>query len=121
MSDRSNFIKNVSEPWFSLIKCQLKRVEGRLLKGDFLEMNKGDYITWTNNDLGFSRSCKTMITSVHHYNNFKDYLNSEGMNKCLPGIDNLDQGLSVYYRYFSKQQEQSFGIVAIRLKKVLDN
>ena len=44
-------------------------------------MNKGDYVTWTNNDLGFPRSCKTMITSIHHYNNFKDYLNSEGMNK----------------------------------------
>jgi ASC-1-like (ASCH) protein len=118
MSEKKEFIKNVSEPWFSLIKCQLKRVEGRLLKGDFVKMNKGDYVTWTNHDLGFHRSCKTIITSIHHYNNFQDYLNSEGLNKCLPGVDDLKQGLSIYYTYFSKQQEQNLGVVAIRLKKI---
>ena len=115
---RNVFTKNVSEPWFSLIKCQLKKVEGRLLKGDFFKMKKGDYVTWTNNDLGFSRSCKTMITSIHLYNNFQDYLTTEGMDKCLPGVDTLEEGLSVYYRYFSKTQEQSLGVMAIRLKKI---
>ena len=46
---KSVFTKNVSEPWFSLIKCQLKKVEGRLLKGDFvndpLSMYLSDLLT----------------------------------------------------------------------------
>ena len=32
--------KNLSEPWFSLIKLGLKTVEGRLNKGDFKELKK---------------------------------------------------------------------------------
>ena len=117
MSERKMFSKNVSEPWFSLIKCQLKKTEGRLLKGDFLNMNIGDYITWTNQELGFPRSCTTIITSILHYNSFKDYINSEGLDKCLPGIDNLEEGLSVYYSYFTPGQEKNLGVIAIRLKK----
>jgi hypothetical protein len=31
--------KNLSEPWFSLIKLRIKKVEGRLNKGDFANMN----------------------------------------------------------------------------------
>ena len=115
---KSVFTKNVSEPWFTLIKCQLKKVEGRLLKGDFLKMNKGDLVTWTNQELGFPRFVTTVITSIHHYNSFKDYLNNEGLDKCLPGIDNLENGLSVYYKYFSPEQEQNYGVVAVRLRKI---
>ena len=36
--------KHLSEPWFSLIKLNLKTVEGRLNKGDFSKMNIGDTI-----------------------------------------------------------------------------
>lgn len=118
MSSKKHFTKNVSEPWYSLIKGGLKKVEGRLLKGEFINMNKGDYVTWTNRELGFPRSCTTLITSIHHYDSFKDYLISEGLPKCLPGVENLKEGLSIYYNYFSEEQEQQYGVVALRLKRL---
>ena len=34
------YTKNISEPWFSLIKLGIKKCEGRLKKGDFDEMKK---------------------------------------------------------------------------------
>ena len=34
--------KKLSEPWFSLIKLKIKKVEGRLNKGDFANMNIAD-------------------------------------------------------------------------------
>jgi ASC-1-like (ASCH) protein len=49
----SIYEKNLSEPWFSLIKLRIKKVEGRLNKGDFANMNIGDFILFTNNELGF--------------------------------------------------------------------
>ena len=48
--------KNISEPWFSLIKIGLKTVEGRLNKGDFASLTKGDCIKFVNNELGFIRN-----------------------------------------------------------------
>ena len=50
------YTKNVSEPWFSLIKIGAKKCEGRLNKGDFQKMEKGDMIKFTNTELGFDRN-----------------------------------------------------------------
>ena len=108
--------KHLSEPWFSLIKLGIKTCEGRLKKGDFSKMRKGDYIQFENNDFGFSRSFHCRITSVHNYNSFKDYLGNETLEKCLPGIDTIKEGVSIYYKYYKKEDEELYKIIAIRLK-----
>ncbi len=110
--------KNVSEPWFSLIKLNLKTIEGRLNKGDFKDLRIDDIITWTNDDLGFHREFKTRVIGKTQYNTFEDYLLNEGLNHCLPGIEDIGDGLKVYFKYYTKEQEKEFGIVAIELKKI---
>ena len=42
---------NISEPWYSLIQAGTKSVEGRLAKSRFAEIQTGDLIRWTNDDL----------------------------------------------------------------------
>ena len=110
--------KNISEPWFSLIKVGLKKVEGRLNKGDFISLVKGDILHITNNELGFLREYKIMITSSHKYKSFYEYLEKEGLDKCLPGIDTIEDGVKVYYKYYSKEDETKYNIIAIRFKIV---
>ena len=58
----------------------------------------------------------TEITGKAEYNTFGEYLEAEGLDKCLPGIQDIDTGLSVYYKYFTKEDEKEFGVIAIRLK-----
>ena len=96
--------KSVSEPWFSLIALRIKKVEGRLNKGDFANMNIGDSITFTNNELGFDRKCKVEIKNITYYDTFQTYLENETLERCLPGIDNIEDGLRVYYKYYKKIQ-----------------
>jgi len=110
------YTKNLSEPWFSLIKLGLKTCEGRLNKGDFAAMKKGDHVIFENNELGFRRTCKVKITSVHKYPSFIAYLEKEKLLKCLPGIDTIEEGLQVYYKYFTKADEHTYKIVATRVK-----
>ena len=110
--------KNISEPWFSLIKLGLKTVEGRLNKGDFISLIKGDILTITNNELGFERKYEIKITSVHKYKTFSEYLDKEKLEKCLPGIDTIEDGVKVYYKYYSKIDEDKYNIIAIRFKLV---
>ena len=111
------YIENVSEPWFTLIYLGLKTVEGRKNKGRFKEMQVGEVIEWTNNDFN-PRNVLTKITKKREYKTFKEYLESEGLNKCLPGISNMEDGLSVYFKYFTKEDEKNFGVVAIELKLI---
>ncbi len=108
------YIKNLSEPWFSLIKIGAKTCEGRLNKGDFLKMEIGDEIVFENNDLGFKRNFTVRVTGKKEYKGFSEYLENEKLSNCLPGIDTQKQGEDVYYKYYSKDDEKNYGVVGIR-------
>jgi len=112
MKKMSIYEKNLSEPWFSLIKLKIKTVEGRLNKGDFANMNIGDSILFSNNELGFERKFKIKIKNIAYYDNFQTYLENETLDKCLPGIDNIKNGLKVYYKYYKKSDELEYKIKA---------
>ena len=111
--------KELSEPWFTLIKLGLKKVEGRLRKTDFLSMKKGDTIVFWNNSFKFMRELRVKITSMKDYVSFEDYLEAETMEKCLPGLDTIPEGIALYRSYnFTKELEETLGVVAIRFRKV---
>jgi ASC-1-like (ASCH) protein len=106
---------SVSEPWFSLILLGLKTVEGRKNRGLFAQMKVGDIVEWTNDSI-IPRSVQTRITGKAVYPTFREYLETEGLDKCLPGISDMGDGLSIYYKYFTKEEEKEFGVVAIHLE-----
>lgn len=110
-----NYTFNVSEPWFSLISLGIKSVEGRLNKGKFNEIQVGDTIEW-NNDIFMHRSIKTKVVGKRYYKNFKEYLSNEGLERCLPAIPSIEHVLSVYYTYYSKEDEHKYGVAAIEVK-----
>lgn len=109
-----NIKKHLSEPWFTIIMLGLKTVEGRLNKGVFKELNVGDTITFYNDDVIY-REYKTKITKISYYDTFEEYLNKETLNDCLPGYTNIEDGLEVYYKYFTKEDERHYKIKAFTL------
>jgi ASC-1-like (ASCH) protein len=104
--------KNLSEPWFSLIKLGIKQVVGRLNIGDFSDMKIGDVIVFINDELGIQREFKIEIKNIFYYDNFKTYLETEKIERCLPGIDSLEEGLIIYNNYCSKQDEMKYKVKA---------
>jgi ASC-1-like (ASCH) protein len=110
--------KNLSEPWFSLIKLGIKKYEGRLNKGDFAKMNKGDILIFENNDFGFLRSFRCRIKNTKKFDTFQQFLQTKTLKKCLPGIDTIDNGVKVYYKYYTKHDEEKYKIISIRMKVV---
>ena len=112
--------KHLFEPWFSLIKIGKKNVEGRINKGDFAIMEKGDIIIFQNNDFGFMRKIMVEITETRFYNSFKEYLTFENLSNCLPSIDTIEEGEYVYYNFYKKEDEISFGVKAFQLVLIED-
>jgi len=108
------YIKTVSEPWFSYIKEGLKKVEGRLNKGNFAEMEIGDLIIFKNN----GNQCKIKITKINHFTSFKEYLMKKKLSRCLPGINSIDEGVSVYHKFYSIADVKKYGILAINIKLI---
>lgn len=108
----TTYEKNLSEPWFSLIKLGIKTVEGTLNKGDFEEMKIGDNIMFINNEFGFERIFIIRIKIICYYSSFQSFLEYETLAKCLPGIDNIQDGLNIYYNYYTRDDELKHKIKA---------
>ena len=115
--EQPQYREHLSEPWFTLISLGLKRVEGRRNKGRFREMQVGDLVEWYNDDFQ-PRTVLTRITRKTEYPGFQEYLSSEGMDRCLTGMPSMEHGLSVYYKYYTKEEEAEFGVIAIALELV---
>ena len=89
----TEYTRDISEPWFTLIKLGIKKCEGRIKKNDFAKMVKGDIIKFTNEDFGSIRSYSVKITSIHTYNTFKDYLLNENQKNKYVNYFNLNKNL----------------------------
>jgi ASC-1-like (ASCH) protein len=112
---KEEIFKNINEPWFSLIKLKLKKVDANLNKDKFVDIKKNDIIIFQNNDFGFIRSFKIKVSSIHEYDNFSEYLTTEKLEKALPGIDNIEEGLEIYRKNYSREDENRHKIKAIRM------
>ena len=106
------FYLKLAEPWFSLINLKIKVVEGRLNQMPLTEMKPGDYITFTNDDFNY-RETTLKIVSMKEYPDFQTLLENETVKRCLPGFPSVHDGLSVYYKYFTNEQEKEHGVVAL--------
>jgi ASC-1-like (ASCH) protein len=118
ISTSVDYTENVSEPWFSLISLGLKTVEGRKNKGRFASMKPGQIIKWVNEDFK-PRFVLTKIVRVTRYDTFEDYLTAEGLGPTLPSINDIETGLSVYFKYFTKEDEAQYGVIAIQMEKII--
>lgn len=103
---------NVSQPWFTYICKKEKKIEGRLNKGKFSELTKNQIIYFNNND----NICKCKIYNIVKYKSFKEYLEQEGLKRTLPNVKTIKEGINIYRQYYSKDQEDKYGILAIYIK-----
>lgn len=113
---------SVKQPWFDLMKSGKKTVEGRLNRGIFTKIKKGDSIEWLNKKTRDKITLK--IKDMIIYESFKEMLEKEGILRVLPSreiikiLDGneekaINEGIKIYMNYFSERDEKLFGVVAI--------
>ena len=105
---------NVQEPWFTYIKNSKKVIEGRLNKGTFSELKKNDIIKIKNNE----DECSVQILKIKKYDTFEEYLTQEGLKRTLPSIKTIQEGVNIYYKFYTKENEKKYGILAIYIKLI---
>ena len=103
---------------FPYIASGKKTVEGRAWskKRDYRAMKRGDEIIFS--DLGSKKKAIASVKSVSHYRSVKDYLQKEGLKKCLPMAKSLAEGIGIYYGIADDWEERirQGGIFAIRIR-----
>ena len=114
----TTYEKKINEPWFSLMKLKIKTVEGTLNKGDFSNMKIGDIIIFKNYDLGFQRRLGVKIIKITNYDTFQLYLENETLDRCLPTIDTMDEGLDVYNNIYKQEDIKTHTVKAFTITKL---
>ena len=107
--------KHLDEPWFSLMKIGSKKVEVRINKPEYKDLNKMDEITFFNELFGYRREIKTKVMRVKKYKKIRNLLEKETLKATVPGFQKIDKA----EQYFTKRLQQNlidkYGLIAIEI------
>lgn len=102
---------HVQEPFFSQLKDGQKTIEGRCAVGDYNRIGSGSLII-------FNRCVVFEVQDVRRYASFSDMLGAESLAKVLPGVENIEEGVQIYRKFYTEEKERSNGVLAIFVSKV---
>ncbi|KAE9600409.1 putative PUA-like domain-containing protein [Lupinus albus] len=106
-----SFELHVQEPFFSQLKDGLKTIEGRCATSKYSRIELGDLIL-------INKSMVFEVQGIRQYPTFSDMLEAERMEKVLPGVESVEEGLEVYRRFYTEEKELENGVLAIIISKV---
>ena len=103
-----------AEPYFTFLKNGQKTIEGRIRKGWYRNVQPGDEIVVYNDKE--TDGIETLVGRVAKYRSIEDMLTHEPIKKMLPDVNSIDEGIRVYRKFYTPEQERNFGMVAIEVK-----
>lgn len=102
---------NVNPTAFENIKNGRKKIEGRLEKSIFIEMDIADIIKFVNSST--KEIVVKKITHLKRYFNFRKMLTEENMSDILPSCNDVDTGVKHYLSLYKNYDEREFPVLAI--------
>jgi ASC-1-like (ASCH) protein len=100
-----------------------KKVEGRLRRGKFLQMELGRIVClrediWRNGEeIGtIPDRARIQVVRVQDFTSFKEMFETVGLENVLPGVRTIDEGLDVYYQFYDSKQEDEYGVRGITME-----
>lgn len=107
----------VNKKWFHEIKEGRKTIEGRAGKPDLYWSWVGKRIRVLAVPVEESREefVIVKIKGIKHYRNVRAYLEGEGLEKILPGVRMIDEGIAIYKGIYP-DEEKLGGIYALYIE-----
>lgn len=102
------------DPWFSYIREGTKPVEGRKKTHSYARIKVGDQINFTNGKESFIAD----VTEIREYDSLEQYFEDVSLEKALPGITSIEEGLNIYYQWSSEEKIKQYGFLGIFVKPV---
>ncbi len=103
----------LKNPYLSQISRGLKTIEGRINSGMMRNLKVGDQIRFFNQ----TGEANCVITAIRSYSSFGDMLKVEGVQKCLPNVHSLQEGVAIYDRIPRyPEKARQFGVLAIEIQ-----
>ena len=102
------------------IRSGLKTVEGRLGKPRFLQIKEGDILNvrediWKDGVVIGSHddALKLKVTQVLYFESFEEMFKAVDYEAAVPNSKNIEDAISKYSEFYSAEDEEAYGVVAI--------
>ncbi|OVA03043.1 ASCH domain [Macleaya cordata] len=105
-----DFELHVQEPFLTQLRVGLKSIEGRCAVGNYNRIGPGSLLL-------FNKFLLLEVQDVKWYASFSEMLNAESLEKVLPGVKTIEEGVQIYRKFYTEEKENSNGVVAICVSK----
>jgi ASC-1-like (ASCH) protein len=103
----------LNDPWFELVKSGKKLYEGRAWKGNTCYLKPGDTIEFYHHIDQTVLPFTKKIKNIHRFDTFRTALEQTGIEKVLPEILSIEEGVEIYLKYVSIQTQNQYGVCLI--------
>jgi ASC-1-like (ASCH) protein len=114
-------VLKVDEPWFTHIREGRKTVEGRKMNTKWLKFRPGCRLTVTKTD-GTGERITVEVTEISYHapcaETVEMFLAYATLDKALPGVETVPEGVAIYNRYLGKNHILVTGMIGIHLRVV---
>lgn len=100
------------EPYFSLIRNGLKKVEGRKNSPRYQNILPGDVIEFYCGDSSFLAE----VTEIKRYKGLTEYLTSVTPEGALPGVQSMEEAIRIYHQWSSEEEILRYGFLGLFVK-----
>jgi len=114
-------------PWYYYLYTEEKTVEGRKKSITYEHIKEDDIVLFKLSGDVDNEKYKDIPTSfyarvigVNKYSTLRQYLETEGVHKCLPGKTTIYEGVNVYTSLMKTTEEEinKIGFMGIHVKKI---
>ena len=100
------------EPWFSLLRNGTKPLTGRKNTLKYQSIRPGDSIEL----FCGKESFRAKVTDIKKFASVEEYFQTVSLEKALPGIKTLQEGLKIYHTWNSPDEIRQWGFIAIYIQ-----
>lgn len=101
---------------FDLVNNNIKNIEVRLNDDKRKNLKVGDIINIINR--GNNESINVRIINLEYFSSFKECINNYDLNRLYNHSITRDEFLDLLYKFYSKEDEIKYGVVAISFEKI---
>lgn len=101
---------------FDLVNDNIKDIEVRINDEKRRKLKIGDIITIINR--GNNESIDVKIVNLEYFSSFNDCINNYDLKRLYNDKITSDEFLNLLYRFYTKEEEKEYGVVAIIFTKM---
>ena len=101
---------------FDLVNNNIKDIEVRINDGKRRKLKIGDIITFKNR--GNDDTIDVKIINLEYFSSFNECINNYDLKRLYNDKITKEEFLNLLYKFYTKDDEKEYGVVAIIFKKV---